>query len=151
MLFSSVVLAGQNFVLPATPDQWDRSIASTFTLLLACTGFIVAAIFITKKMGSIPILNKMILSTKPFSSQNSLTDSAGKPVPAPHPVVSVGDCGESESQLRPAGRAKFNDRSIDVVSDGAFVEAGVPIRVIEIQGSIIRVTQVDRKIPDANS
>ncbi|MDE0935545.1 MAG: peptidase [Mariniblastus sp.] len=151
MLFSSVVLAGQNFVLPATPDQWDRSIASTFTLLLACTGFIVAAIFITKKMGSIPILNKMILSTKPFSSQNTLTDSAGKPVPAPHPVVSVGDWGKSESQLRPAGRAKFNDRSIDVVSDGAFVEAGVPIRVIEIQGSIIRVTQVDRKIPDANS
>ncbi|MDA7858644.1 peptidase [bacterium] len=144
LLFISVILAGQNFVLPATSEQWDQSMASAFTLLISCVAFMVAAIFITKKMGSIPILNKMILSTEPFASKKTSTDSSGKPIPTPHPLVSVGDWGESESLLRPAGRAKFNDRSIDVVSDGAFVEAGVPVRVIEIQGSIIRVTQVSQ-------
>ena len=146
LLFVSVVLAGQNFVLPATPEQWDQSIGTSFTLMISCVAFLLAAMFITKKMGSIPILNKMILSTEPFASQKPTTDASGKPIPTPHPLVSVGDWGESESLLRPAGRAKFDNRSIDVVSDGAFVEAGVSVRVIEIQGSIIRVTQVDQKV-----
>ncbi|MDB2318525.1 NfeD family protein [bacterium] len=114
--------------------------------MISCVAFLLAAMFITKKMGSIPILNKMILSTEPFASQKPTTDASGKPIPTPHPLVSVGDWGESESLLRPAGRAKFDNRSIDVVSDGAFVEAGVSVRVIEIQGSIIRVTQVDQKV-----
>ena len=151
LLFVSVVLAGQNFVLPTTSDQWDQSIGASFTLMVSCVAFLVAAFFITKKMGSIPILNKMILPTEPFGSQKSPTDASGKPIQTPHPLVSVGDWGESESLLRPAGRAKFNNRSIDVVSDGAFVESGVTVRVIEIQGSIIRVTQVDPKAPEQDS
>ena len=142
LLFSSVVLAGQNFVLPATSKQWDQSIGSAFILLISCVGFVVTAIFITKKMGSIPILNKMILSNE---SNKTSTDSSGKPRRTSHPSVCVGDWGESESLLRPAGRAKFNDRSIDVVSDGAFVDSGVPVRVIEIQGSIVRVRQAIEK------
>ncbi len=151
LLFVSVILAGQNFVLPETTEQWDQSIASSFTVMISCVAFVLAAIFITRKMGSIPILNKMILSTEPLTAQKTATNSSGKPAQAPHPLVSVGDWGESESLLRPAGRAKFNDRSIDVVSDGAFVEAGVAVRVIEIQGSIIRVAQVDQKNRDSDS
>ena len=119
--------------------------------MISCVAFVLAAIFITRKMGSIPILNKMILSTEPLAAQKTATNSSGKPAQTPHPLVSVGDWGESESLLRPAGRAKFNDRSIDVVSDGAFVEAGVAVRVIEIQGSIIRVAQVDQKNRDSDS
>lgn len=145
LLFSSVVLAGQNFLLPATPEQLNQSIGSAFTLLISCVAFVVTAIFITKKMGSIPILNKMILSTEPLTPEKTSTDSAVKPTQRPHSTVSVGDRGESESLLRPAGRAKFNDRSIDVVSDGAFVDSGVAVRVIEIQGSIVRVCQASEE------
>ena len=50
--------------------------------------------------------------------------------------------------MRPAGRAKFNRKSFDVVSDGNLIEAGKPIKVVEIRGNRIVVSEVDDLIPE---
>ena len=142
LLFSSVILAGQDFVFPQTADQWNQSLTSMLILLCSGVGFIIAAVFISKRMGSIPIFNKMILTPPPIESDKTQTKD-GKPIQQSHPSVSVGDWGQSESLLRPAGRARFGGRSFDVVSDGSFVEAGTQVRVIRIKGNIITVSVVD--------
>ena len=66
-----------------------------------------------------------------------------KPGRVAHPHVSVGDWGKAETLLRPAGRAVFAGRSFDVVSDGAFVEPGQQVKVIDIQGNRIMVAPID--------
>ena len=63
-------------------------------------------------------------------------------MPTPHPSISVGDWGKSESLLRPAGRASFAGRSFDVVSDGAFIEPGQQVKVLAIHGNRIVVAEV---------
>ena len=141
LLFSSVILAGQDFVLPQTAEQWNQSLTSMLILISASVGFLMAAVFISKRMGSIPIFNKMILSPPPIET-NSESNKDGKPIVQDHPHVAVGDWGQSESLLRPAGRAKFAGRSFDVISDGAFVESGTQVRVIKIKGNIITVSAV---------
>jgi membrane-bound serine protease (ClpP class) len=46
------------------------------------------------------------------------------------------------SPLRPAGVAEFEGRRVDVVSEGAFVAAGTPVRVVAVEGSRIVVRAV---------
>jgi membrane-bound serine protease (ClpP class) len=48
--------------------------------------------------------------------------------------VRVGEEGAAITHLRPAGTARFGDRRIDVVSDGAFVPPGATIRVVRVEG-----------------
>jgi membrane-bound ClpP family serine protease len=53
--------------------------------------------------------------------------------------LSVGDVGRAESVLRPAGRAVFKDRSVNVVSDGSYIEADESVKIVRISGNIIQV------------
>jgi membrane-bound serine protease (ClpP class) len=144
LLFSSIVLASQNFAVPQTPQQWDQTL--TTSVMILCSGFVflIAATFISKRLGAIPLFNRLVLDVPPRQlGFESTKDADGKPLPSPHPSVSVGDWGVSESLLRPAGRAKFAHRSFDVISDGSFVEPGTQVTVIRINGNVITVAPVE--------
>ncbi|MCC7138426.1 MAG: hypothetical protein IT460_08390 [Planctomycetes bacterium] len=64
------------------------------------------------------------------------TQVAGTPTPA------AGDAGVAATPLRPAGRATIDGRSVDVTSDGGFVDAGTPLRVVRVEGArvVVRAT-----------
>jgi membrane-bound serine protease (ClpP class) len=147
LLFASVILASQTFVLPQNATEWNQTLTSMLIILCAGAGFLVSAVFISKRMGTIPVLNRMVLAPPPESPQPTTTKD-GKPIPPSHPPISVGDWGRADSFLRPAGRAKFAGRSFDVVSDGAYVEPGTQVRVIRIFGNIITVAEVEEEADD---
>jgi membrane-bound serine protease (ClpP class) len=145
LLFASVVLAGQDFTVPQSAEQWNETITSI--LMILCSGFVflISAAFISRRLHMIPIFNRLVL-TPQLPDRGLLaekTDDLGKPIPQPHPEISVGDWGKTESLLRPAGRAKFAGHSFDVISDGAFVEAGKSVKVLRIHGNIITVAEIE--------
>ncbi len=51
----------------------------------------------------------------------------------------LGRSGVAISFLRPAGLATFDDRRVDVLSEGDFVPAGTPVRVTRVEGARIFV------------
>ncbi|HLX64385.1 MAG TPA: NfeD family protein [Planctomycetota bacterium] len=53
-----------------------------------------------------------------------------------------GEIGKSITPLRPAGAAMINDQKVDVVTEGKFVEAGVVVKVIRVNGAIVVVEAV---------
>jgi membrane-bound ClpP family serine protease len=55
----------------------------------------------------------------------------------------LGQTGEATTPLRPSGKAKFGDRIVPVVSDATAIDAGQPIRVIQVLGNRITVEAVD--------
>jgi len=59
--------------------------------------------------------------------------------------VEPGAQGVALSILRPSGRAEIEGTLRDVISTGAFVEAGTPIRVVAVEGSRIVVHPVERE------
>ena len=152
LIVGSALMASQDFVIPKTNFQANQ--VATNMLMLLCSGavFLVAAVFISKRLGKIPVFNRLILASSPgddlIDNTAAKLNEDGKPVPSAHPDVSVGDWGTTESLLRPAGRAKFNRVSFDVVSDGSFIDAGAPVKVVEISGNRIVVTEVDDLLPE---
>jgi len=141
LLLASFILASQDFIVPTTAKQTDRFLFSFLTLIGSSLVFVVAAVFITKKLGRIPLLSGLVLDAPDV--EEVVADKSTKDATSElHPEVSVGDWGKAESVLRPAGRAIFNGRSFDVVSDGSFVKADEQVKVVQIQGSIITVAKV---------
>ncbi|MBY6278389.1 NfeD family protein, partial [Symbiobacterium thermophilum] len=51
----------------------------------------------------------------------------------------VGREGVSLTVLRPAGTAVFDDQRLDVVTEGEFIPAGVPVKIVRVEGTRIVV------------
>ncbi len=59
----------------------------------------------------------------------------------------VGMRGVSTSMLRPAGRGRFEDRTLDVVTRGEYIPKGRPIRVIQATGNRFIVAECGEEDP----
>ena len=55
------------------------------------------------------------------------------------PKVELGTEGIAATPLRPQGVARFADRELDVISEGLFIDAGTPVRVIRVDGATVFV------------
>ena len=51
----------------------------------------------------------------------------------------VGKTGTASTALRPAGRARFGEQIVDVVTDGGFIALGATIEVLEVHGNRVVV------------
>lgn len=54
----------------------------------------------------------------------------------------VGEEGIVVATLRPAGKIMINDRIIDAISPGSFIDQGEKIKVVEVEGSTIKVDRL---------
>ena len=50
--------------------------------------------------------------------------------------------GVAQSALRPSGVALFNGRRVDVITEGAMIEPGTPVKVVQIEGIRVVVRAV---------
>ncbi|HBF38063.1 MAG TPA: hypothetical protein DDW50_12155 [Firmicutes bacterium] len=57
----------------------------------------------------------------------------------------LGKEGTAMTILRPSGKADFNGEIVDVVTEGEFIPAKTPVRVIKVEGSRSVVRAFDKK------
>ena len=142
LLFASVLLASQSFVIPETTVQWNTFTSSALVMLTSGVLFLIAAVFISRRLGSLPFLNRLVLAGPDRDAEEGANESAETQTFAQELELAVGDIGLAESVLRPAGRATFKDRSVNVVSDGSYIEVGESVKIVRISGNIIQVAGV---------
>ena len=53
----------------------------------------------------------------------------------------LGTTGVAETMLRPSGKGRFGGQILDVVTEGELIEKGAAIKIVEVQGSRVVVTQ----------
>jgi len=59
-------------------------------------------------------------------------------------MARVGDVGQAEGTLRPAGKARFGSVLVDVVTEGEYLEPNCMIEVIERRGNRVVVRAARR-------
>jgi membrane-bound serine protease (ClpP class) len=144
LMVGSIFMASQDFVIPRNSFQLSQTISGLATIIVAGVISIVGAFMITRHFGKIPVLNNLVLAPPSLESSSNKSSSASdgavneKPDKL-HPLVAIGQWGVADSVLRPAGRVRFGGHTLDVVTNGTLVEKGTPVRIIDIQGNIIRV------------
>ena len=76
-----------------------------------------------------------------------LTDDMAAAAPPSAFADLAGKHGKALTALRPAGTAEIEDRTVDVVTDGVYVEAGTRVRVALVEGARVVVEPVPVPVP----
>jgi membrane-bound serine protease (ClpP class) len=140
LVVASLVLVFQQFTLPNSPTETVAFQANLLKVLgsltLAAVGIAVAARFLP----SLPFFSKIVHSEDLGTARVELED---QPDQRPSRDM-IGDSGVALTALRPAGRADFDGRLMDVVTEGEFLEKGAKVEIIAIHGNRVVVTAQGR-------
>lgn len=79
-----------------------------------------------------------------LSLENEAASSQGYQSQSPELESLVGKTGEALTDLRPGGLAMIEGKRIDVVSTGAYVEKGSPIRIVEVSSNRVTAAPMEK-------
>jgi len=130
MLFAMVDYFPGQPTLPSV-DAFRLPVVNLMIAIVAAAAVIA---FIATRLPSLPGFNRLVLKSVPSTGEAFRDGDLHCPVEYP-----LGAEGIALSILRPAGRARFGNEILDVVSDGVFVEAGAQVRILRREGSRIIV------------
>lgn len=116
-------------IFPNTPQQTRELTWGVSTVVVSFMVAGVALFFIWRSLPSLPVMRRLVLQETSGSTSEGLLA-----VMAAGETVKVGDEGVALSPLRPAGRAQFGERVIDVHVDTGMVGPGARVRVIRLEG-----------------
>lgn len=138
----SLVMASQDFIVPDSAAQWTEFQGNLLMVLGVVLGVVVLSFGQLLLLDSLPGLNRFRLATpadveSPVPERMPLlTQTAAV---SDGPALELGEVGIAESDLRPSGKVLIQDRLLDVVTEGDYVDAGSRVVVIHIEGNRIIV------------
>ncbi len=125
---------------PKGEVAWGIFTDGLFGMSIGFLLFIVVAAILAKYMDRMPLLRRFVLKSAVTGKQTAVSRTFE---PTREPIaLQVGQTGEVVSALRPAGKAQFGSSVVDVVADGAFIEKGGRVKILEVHGNHVVVTEV---------
>lgn len=136
LLVLGVVLTSQTFVIPRNAYQYEQ-LTQNLWLVLAGIAAVMAGLAILKvflpqtrfmRDLALELPNDLLLDRSERLADFEYLD---------------GQIGEATTPLMPAGRVRFGDDLVQVVTDGSPVAAGQTVRVIQVLGNRVVVAPLD--------
>jgi membrane-bound serine protease (ClpP class) len=118
-------------------------IDGVWALSLGFAGFVLLAWLLTKYLPKLQFLSGLILVPTAAKLGGEMEISMRVPPESKTIRVDVGDIGEVVSTLRPTGRARFGDATVDVVAVAEFLDKETKVEIIEIHGNRVVVKPVE--------
>ena len=109
----------------------ERLVWLSGTIIAATVAILLLARYVTPSLAG---FSRFILSGNEQMAANGYI--AGE---NPHTLPQPGSVGEAAATLRPSGKILVNDQFYDAISTGGFIEKGMPIIVVRLEGSVIVV------------
>ncbi|MFH1226466.1 MAG: NfeD family protein [Planctomycetota bacterium] len=140
LIFVSLILSMQNFTIPdieKAPWQWAILQHNFVVVGAALIISIVTLVIIARFLPSMPLFNRMILPT-------ALATPAGITVSGIDAGALVGNKGIALTALRPSGKIRLenSEQTLDVVTDGDFINKDESVVVDAVEGTRIIVKKV---------
>jgi membrane-bound serine protease (ClpP class) len=128
------LLSGLGLSLVGAGATWEAILTSMGWVAISLLLALAVSLALVRVLPRLPWGRRLILETE------LLAGAAGASAPA-HEQRWLGKSGTTVTPLRPAGLAHLDGERVDVVSEGAFIEAGQAIDVIRVDGNRIVVRQ----------
>jgi len=123
---------------PHTSFDWEVFTDGVLSLTFGFVGFVVLAWLLARYLPRLQFLSGLVLMPT-LAGSGAPAISMTVPSHEGTKGVNVGDEGEVISTLRPAGRAKFGDAVVDVITVAEFISKGTRVEIIEIHGNRVVV------------
>ncbi|HEX5962090.1 MAG TPA: NfeD family protein, partial [Gemmatimonadales bacterium] len=134
LLGLAALLGGLGLSVVGAGATWEALLASMGWVALCVLLALAASLALLRVLPRLPWGRRLVLETE-------LLAGAGGASAPEHDRRWLGKGGTAATPLRPAGVAYLDGERVDVVSEGAFIEAGQPIDVIRVDGNRIVVRQ----------
>lgn len=135
MVFVSIVLASQTFIWPTTSAQLDEVAVNLFWVACLALCGMVGLVFMHKQLERSPLLRWVTL--QPGGSE--FLDEVDIRESFLHLDHLLGQQGLTTTRLNPSGKAQFGREIVTVIGSGEMISEGVPVRVVEVRGSLVIV------------
>jgi membrane-bound ClpP family serine protease len=139
LVLVSLVLASQTFVVPRNEYQFQQLQRSLLTIAGAAGGLILASLLLRRWLPRAPVFQHVML--EPPEGQEAQTISHREMLV--HLADLTGVQGVTTTQLTPAGKARFGNTLIDVITSGECIARDTPVVVAEVHGNRVLVRAVD--------
>jgi len=139
---AALIFSQQDFIVPEFSWQTDillRNAARIGLIFLGSFTIFGLTLFVVPRTG---IFRRLVLG--PAGPAPSITATGAESASEEEHtkgVIRRGNTGEAISELRPSGTARIAGRRVSVQTQGEFLEAGVPVEVVEVRGSRIVVRE----------
>lgn len=140
LIFAGLLLS----FTPAEPGpihwpRFDYTLTALKHGLLAITGGVLASIaggvVLSRFLPKMPLFGRIV-------APNPTAEVVRPPDPYGN-LARVGDIGVAEGVLRPAGKARFGQVLVDVVTEGEFIAPSARVEVVERQGNRVVVRRYE--------
>ncbi len=128
MVILSLVLAGQDFIVPDSDAQFEKLAYSMLPILGAFLGVIVGAIVLQKVLPQSPLFKRLTLA--PPGPREASLDGKDRESVVDWSHLN-GRKGEAVTPIMPSGKARIDGKVYDVISDGQVIKKGESVEVIE--------------------
>ncbi len=145
LVLGSLVMASRRFLIPENSEQLTSLGYDVLTVVGAFVGFLIALLLLSNYIGEIPGLSRLTLKPPVAMEGATAAGAAERTGDALLPGwqrVEVGDLGDTISPLRPGGKMQVGEFTVDVVTEGDFVESGSRVKVVGKQGAKVVVRPV---------
>ncbi|MBI4716328.1 MAG: hypothetical protein HY763_00830 [Planctomycetes bacterium] len=124
---------GRSFPLfmPSLPATMPYVRTALVTVVFSMAASLLGMFVLSRYLPQLPVLGR-IIPANPTPSEVLVDDPY-------RGAARVGDFGETEGPLRPAGKARFGGLLVDVVTEGEYLEGHTRIEVIERRGNRVVV------------
>ncbi len=141
-LAGSVLMLGSLFVAmvdvyPARPLEisFEGLLQPMANLSIAIVGAVFFIMLLARFLPDLPFFRRIALSTQQALGPQLAAAGGSRLLPD----LAVGAVGVAVSALRPAGKARFGDTIVDVLTDGDFVSPGSTVRVVRVAAGRVEV------------
>ena len=142
LMLGSLVMASRRVLMPENAEQLSELGYDVLTVVGAFVGFLVTVMLLANYIGEVPGLSRLTLKPPLAVEGGGMIDIEDDAMLPGWQRVSVGEEGTTVSPLRPSGKIQVDDYTVDVVTEGDFVEGGQTVRVIGKQGAKVVVRPV---------
>lgn len=133
LILVALTLSMQSFTLPDSEMPWEfKSLVDNLFMVMG-SALVAVGIPLVAARFLLPNLPKgvAVISDATLADARATDPETRK--------VNMGMAGTTKTPLRPAGKAVFGGETIEVVSRGEFIEAGIPVEVCRLEGNKIVV------------
>jgi len=139
MIICSLVLAGQDFIVPESDEQFETLAWSMLPILGAFAGVIAGAVLLHKVFPNSPLLKRIAL--EPPKKLEANLDGTDREAVVDWSHL-MGRKGEAVTPIMPSGKARIDGKAYDVISDGEVIEKGDSIEVVEAIANRVVVRKI---------
>lgn len=128
----AALLAGLSLSLVGGGATWEFILRATSRVVFSLLFALAASVLLLRFLPRLPFGRRLILQTGLSAGEGYASAPASD-------ESWLGKSGTSLTPLRPAGIADIDGQRVDVVSDGEYIDSGVPITVSRVDGNRIVV------------